>query len=251
MPDPVLPSSESGLEGGHAQEEDETRFVPFQPIFHATRKTVEFSVNRIQSQLTCRLCGGFFRGPFTTTNCHHTFCRGCLGVAFSAGNYDCSTCRTYLGKDIEKAGTFDHVLNDLMEKTLFPQLAHEDRKRENEFYTRRGIAAKVSTSTPLPKKRRLQSSSKIMVELIPDSKSATLQLEHPLIYSENTLRIGQIKKYLTQQLANDNGSAPTKWQISCHDIPLGDELNLVFVFRTVWREPGKILQLLYTEEKVG
>jgi hypothetical protein len=90
-----------------------------------------------------------------------------------------------------------------------------------------------------------------MVELRPGTQSAALQLEHPLIYSENTLRIGQIKKYLKHQLLDTNGSAHTQWQISCHEIPLGDELSLNFVLRTVWREPGKMLQLLYTEERTG
>ena len=253
MPDPVLSSSEKEMEESSSQEKDETAFVPFQPIIHATKKTVEFSVDRIQSQLICRLCGGFFRGPFTTTNCHHTFCRGCLGIAFSAGNFDCSTCHTYLGKDIEKAGTFDHILNDLVEKVLFPQLAQEDVKRENEFYAHRGIDAKVLTSTPSPKKRRLQtfSSKMIIAELVPGPESSALKLEHPLIYSESTLRIGQIKKYLTQMFfANTNIPAPTKWRISCHETPLGDELNLMFVVRTVWRESEKMLQLVYTEENV-
>lgn len=250
MPDPILPRNEEELEELSVQEKDETLS---RPIFHATRRTVEFSVDHIQPQLTCRLCSGFFRGPFTTTNCHHTFCRGCLGIAFSAGNFDCSTCQTYLGKDIEKAGTFDHVLNDLMEKVLFPQLAHEDRKRESEFYTEKGIDAKVSTSTPSsPQKRCRQSSSaKIIVELIPGPESSALKLEHPFIYSENSLRMGQIKKYLTYQFSHANRPGPTKWLLSCHNTPLGDELNLKFVLRTVWRESAKTLQLVYTEEIGG
>lgn len=258
MPHPSSSSSESGSEDRNAQEEEEKTRVLFQPFFHPTRRTIEFSVDRIQSQLTCCLCRGFFRDPFTTAKCHHTFCRGCLGISFRVGNYDCPSCQTYLGTDIEKAGALDHVLNDLMDKILFPQLAHEDRKRENDFYLRRGIDTKLAsparadpTSTQRPKKRLRSYSSKIMVELIPDPKTTIPPLEHPLIYSENTLRIGQIKKYLTHQFESANKPTPHKWQISCHETPLGDELNLVFVLRTVWREPVKMLQLVYTEQKLG
>lgn len=39
---------------------------------------VRFTVRALQSNLRCRLCGGFFREAVTIKDCLHTFCKWCL-----------------------------------------------------------------------------------------------------------------------------------------------------------------------------
>jgi hypothetical protein len=71
-----------------------------------------------------------------------------LGIAFSVSILRLLDLSKVLGEDIEKAGSLDHVMSDLIDKILLPQLAREDRARENDFYERKGIQRKVSLSTP-------------------------------------------------------------------------------------------------------
>lgn len=224
------------------------------PIIHESEGTVEFSVDAIHAQLVCPLCEGLYRDPFTTTKCRHTFCRSCLILVVDAGGGStCPTCETYLGKDVSKFAAPDHVLEVLIDKVLFPEIAEQDLALEREFYRKRRIEPKMVMDSPegdalatagmVPTKRKKKSndpSKEITLELIPDNSSLAPALEYSTIRTQNTIRIGQIKKYLALKLISERSI-----DVSCHGTSLGDELTVAFVHRTLWRETSKRLTLNY------
>jgi hypothetical protein len=130
---------------------------------------VEFSLESIREQLTCRLCGGYFRDPYTLTKCLHTFCKSCLIVAFANTNYECPTCRQYLGQNLQKCALADRVLQNLIDKVLFPEMSRLDRLDEEAFYEKLGLERKpagpeaskvpaVQSPAPIHGKRKEKSS---------------------------------------------------------------------------------------------
>jgi hypothetical protein len=226
--------------------------------FHDEDGMVEFSVDSIHEQLVCHLCGGFYRDPFTTTKCHHTFCRSCLGVALDAQCSNCPKCDTYLGKDMSKFASPDHVLQVLIDKVLFPDIAAEDSAMERDFYRKRGIEPKLDAvdntvqeqSTPAAakrKKKHRKTSKEVTLELLPEESSSNdvvmPALEFPLLRTESSIRVGQIKKYLLLKLPDLEGKGTV--EVLCHGTPLGDELSVGFVLRTVWMEHNEHLRLTY------
>ena len=250
---------------------------------------IEFNADSVHEQLLCYFCGGFFREPFTTTKCCHTFCRSCLGIAVDAGMTACPKCDTYLGRDMSKFALPDPMLQDLIDKILFPRMAAEDAVREREFYRSRGIPPKLdaengngvldqtehiggrresssdyhhaSAQQHARKKIRLDSlREETVFELLPhisssrgdddddDSSSETIPpLEFPLIRTDSSIRIQHLKKYLVLKLDSHAGDKrkPSKIEILCHGIPLGNELSIAFVKRTVWMESSSNLRLTY------
>lgn len=237
---------------------------------------LEFLVDRIHPQLVCSLCEGFFRDPYTTTRCQHTFCHSCLGITIDAGRSTCPTCDTYLGKDITKFSLPDHVLQDLIDKVLFPGVAAQDVQQEKEFYRKRGIEPKLDVANGKPSpgaasgnrkkrtRRRVNDTpgsknllaQEITVEVTPHrpSEDPADSIEYPILRTTGSLRIGQVKKFLEMKLKEKQEreqdkkmtAASAKIQTGCRSIEvlcdgtmLGDELTLAFVSRTVWRESMK------------
>ena len=87
-------------------------------------------------------------------------------------------------------------------------------------------------------------------------------LDLPVLQTVGTVRIGQLKKYLAKQLppppaATSDADTTIVWshiqhqplssvEILCHDVPLGNELSVTFVLKTVWVDEGtKPLALTY------
>ena len=52
--------------------------------------TVDFPVSNLK-HLICSLCNGYFRYPYTVSDCLHTFCRSCLILFFRQGMRCCPT----------------------------------------------------------------------------------------------------------------------------------------------------------------
>jgi len=143
---------------------------------------VEFTLPpSVQERLVCKLCGGFYRNPYTVTKCLHTYCRGCLFLAIERGDYDCVLCGTYLGKDARKFSLPDRVLQAIIDKVLFPDIAAEDARKEADFYRARGIERKPKAGTTGTSKREKRSAAKhggdsqikttsenIILRLVPD-----------------------------------------------------------------------------------
>jgi hypothetical protein len=297
---------------------------------------VEFSLESIREQLTCRLCEGCFREPYTLTKCLHTFCKSCFYLAFARTNYECPTCHQYLGQNLQKCALADRVLQNLIDKVIFPEMAQLDRLNEEAFYEKLGLGRKpagfdsyskvplqqqshaasvqvkrkektsdasegASLGASVKKSKRNQPSTatltddrkqpppsnprslnEVVFRLLPnddaagrgggDATVAVPALQNPYIKTSGSLRIGQLKKYLCQQLnlhptatsaastATDAAPAAAGRALSsssmamaatmtpadqteilevlCHGVPLGNELSVQFVQRAVWFAPS-------------
>ena len=102
---------------------------------------IDFAIVPVQDHLICRLCQGYFRDPYTVTECLHTFCKSCLFFAIQSGYRRCPTCDISLEPDPFKEVLSDRTLQELVNK-IFPQLEPQDDAEEVDFYNRRGIQLK-------------------------------------------------------------------------------------------------------------
>jgi hypothetical protein len=242
----------------------------------------EFSLEPLQDILACQLCKGYFREPYTITKCLHTFCKSCLFFSIGRSNYNCHTCGTYLGKDVTKFSLPDRTMEYLIDKVLFPELVKEDDEQERQFYGKRGIALKhefrevyeddveedeADEAQEGPQKRHKDSDSQgcVTFNLTPqvcDPKSSLSMppLERPHIETQAKIRIGQLKTYIRQQLLSsapssrgetaDGGDSSTNVDktiidVLCNGVPLGNELSVNFILRTVWMDTSNPLTLTY------
>lgn len=234
----------------------------------------EFSLEPLQDMLACQLCKGYFREPYTITKCLHTFCKSCLFFTIGRSHYNCPTCDTYLGKDVTKFSLPDRTMEYLIDKVLFPELVKEDDEQERRFYEKRGIALKhefrevyedddVDTNKEdeadegKPKRQKESDSQGcVMFNLIPqacDPKSSLSMppLERSHIETQARIRIGQLKTYIRQQLLSSSSRGETAdidkttIDILCNGVPLGNELSVNFILRTVWMDDNNPLTLTY------
>ena len=52
------------------------------------KTSVTIPVSTLHQHLICSLCRGYFRDPYTISDCLHTFCRSCLVMYFRKGSID-------------------------------------------------------------------------------------------------------------------------------------------------------------------
>lgn len=233
---------------------------------------VVFDVEKIREQVICTLCGGLFREPYTTLKCYHTFCKSCLAVAlFSDSDNKCPRCDLYLGRQVEisKLALPDRTLETLIDHVFFPEIAKADRELEADFYKRRGIARKNMAATKVPRTFDTQKRQEtISFCLLPDHTNSgdrppPPRLPLPILETNENIRIGQLKKYLTAKLLpmqkalekssplthpEGDGDRPTHggdFEILCNSVPLGNELSVKFILRTVWMDQDQRLTLSY------
>ena len=158
--DTLVIDSDEGENMGEEEEDDEEdeRIDSTPQRKKRTRRVyngmIECNVEPIRSLLTCTLCEGLYREPYTTLKCFHTFCKSCLITAIRASyntpQYNCCPiCQTYFGRDdiVTNNALPDRVLETLIDKVLFPHLSYQDHLFECEFYHKRGIQQKENIST--------------------------------------------------------------------------------------------------------
>ena len=85
---------------------------------------VEFSLAGIQKHLICGLCSGYYKDPYTITDCLHTFCKSCLFYSVASGCHECPLCNVYLGSDPLKVAVLDHGMQDVGITKSFPLELH-------------------------------------------------------------------------------------------------------------------------------
>lgn len=197
----------------------------------------------------------------------------------------CPRCELYFGRleELSSIALPDRTLETLIDKVLFPGLAAADENVEFEFYRRRGISRKDGsaeqnlTEEQLSPSRSTSTSDLVTFCLIPEhvaeeenngcptdgaaasQQSAALPPLHlPFLETRGSIRIGQLKKYLKNKLnlvlsereiddASDDtlDDEDSELEIICNSVPLGNELSVTFVSRTVWMDPAKKLILEY------
>lgn len=214
---------------------------------------VEFALDPVQKQLICPLCNGYFREPYTLIKCSCSFCKSCLFLGVHRGNYKCPLCTVYLGQDVDKVALPDRVLQNLIDKILFPSVAEQDRQREEHFYECLGIDRKTEYASSegkaddvrMKRQRTLDEEDVMVFELLPDPSSrAPAELALPVLETDQAVRIGQLKKYLDDKLRLKLADPLQSLEILCNSVPLGNELSVQFTQRTVW-ESKEPLTLYY------
>jgi hypothetical protein len=90
---------------------------------------VKPDTKKIVEGLTCLLCKGIFRIPFTIVDCQCTFCRACIYKYFIKNNKkdNCPSCRTNLGGSKLKRMFYDERIDDLI-NILFPEFEELDKQ---------------------------------------------------------------------------------------------------------------------------
>jgi len=208
---------------------------------------IEFSAEPLKSIVTCSICEGLFRDPYTTISCRHTFCRSCLETSLHFNpSSSCPTCGSYLGKKLGKFSAADHVLQDLLDKLLFPTVATVDSQQERQFFLERGVGAKKLREEDIlySKGSAWTIDADVTLELVRQGSfdQDFKPLEDSIIRAAGSTRISQIKKYLHIQ----TGLLVSDLEVLCQGTMLGDELSLTFVSRTVWRkDDSPMLWLTY------
>ena len=242
--------------------------------------TITFSLSTVHDYLICELCDGYYRDPYTITDCLHTFCKSCLFCAVECGCYECPSpgCKVYLGKDPlrmveERNAVSDRGLQEFIDRIVFPDIVEQEQEEEKKFYEQQQNNKTSRKSPPqeammkrksetIPSQSSLSfsspsslSSHDIQFTLLPDllsdpkTKRNTNNnnvdvpplLQHPCLKISGQFRIAQVKKYCKETLGMDNN---TNLDILCNGVTLGDEMNLSAVKRLLWHQDSD-MALLY------
>jgi hypothetical protein len=92
-------------------------------------EVINIDREKLVSYLTCFLCKGIFRTPYTINECMHIFCKSCIFKHFyrNQTNDSCPECGMKLGGRPLETLIFDSSINVLVE-TLFPEFNELDRE---------------------------------------------------------------------------------------------------------------------------
>ena len=123
------------------------------------------------------------------------------------------------------------------DKVLFPEIAQQELQDEAAFYKSLGIRRKphIEAAESLTTSAARPAAAQVRFELVPSSNLPAL--EYPTLETQGTIRIGQLKRYLAVKIPNLDLMDPVNdLEILCDDLPLGNELSVTFIIRTVWMD---------------
>ena len=213
---------------------------------------VTFAVESVNPYLVCSICFGYFREPFTITECLHTSCKSCIYLSFHSGNMCCPMCNTDLRPDPYKRILFDRTMNDIVNK-IFPSLERKDTKDLMDFYERRGIKRKHNSKNDEKQAEKAQPSQPLSLDdpveaiLLPETDTLSKSLpplEKPYLRAPGKMKISQLKKYIAMKMKDQNINV-NSIVMFCRESLVGDDLNLNFIQRTKWDDSLGSLVLLY------
>ncbi|XP_014475956.1 PREDICTED: polycomb group protein Psc-like [Dinoponera quadriceps] len=100
---------------------------------------------KLNEQLTCRLCGGYFIDATTIIECLHSFCRSCI-VKYLENNKYCPICEVQVHKSRPLLNIRpDYTLQDIVYK-LVPGCYQNEMRCRREFYAKHpGIRDQVTS----------------------------------------------------------------------------------------------------------
>lgn len=245
---------------------------------------VSFLLSGVHQRFVCSLCSGYYREPYTLTECLHTFCKSCLFYAVSSGCHECPECHTFIGRDgATKFARPDVALQGLVDSVLFPGLAEVEDREAAEFYRRRGVPLKdaaaetatggggvgergiarargdsSSTTTRRSDNKKRRDDDTIEFALFPSpsdrrNKTSIRPLERPFLRVSGRIKMEQLKRYVIQSLGQDGtpGEASSSMhkglEMLCNGVPVGNEMSLGFVDRLLWPH-ASTLELTYAEK---
>jgi hypothetical protein len=96
---------------------------------------LKINVEKLIPLLTCKICHGIFRTPYTINACMHTFCKACIFKYFyqNAELSQCPTCNNSLGGKPLDTLVFDNSINTLI-NILFPEFEIIDKLNTEKMY---------------------------------------------------------------------------------------------------------------------
>ncbi|XP_076298907.1 uncharacterized protein LOC143217983 isoform X2 [Lasioglossum baleicum] len=103
-------------------------------------------LSKLNDQLTCKLCGGYFIDATTIIECLHSFCRSCI-VKYLENNKYCPICEVQVHKSKPLLNIRpDHTLQDIVYK-LVPGCYQNEMRCRREFYSKHPEAC-AQTASP-------------------------------------------------------------------------------------------------------
>ncbi|KAL0118424.1 hypothetical protein PUN28_009231 [Cardiocondyla obscurior] len=101
---------------------------------------------KLNDQLTCKLCGGYFIDATTIIECLHSFCRSCI-VKYLTNNKYCPICEVQIHKSRPLLNIRpDHMLQDIVYK-LVPGCYQNEMRCRREFYAKHPEVCTQSVSS--------------------------------------------------------------------------------------------------------
>ena len=92
---------------------------------------IKINEQKLIEHLTCPLCKGIYRTPYTINECMHTYCKSCIFNYFYSNPSlsKCPTCNIILGGKPLETLIFDNSINAIIE-ILFPEFDTLDREAQ-------------------------------------------------------------------------------------------------------------------------
>ncbi|OWZ19704.1 hypothetical protein PHMEG_0005994 [Phytophthora megakarya] len=215
-------------------------------------RTETLRMTAINEFFTCTLCKGYYRDPYTSKECLHTFCFGCIRgyYVYHPKSSECPTCKVKLGAKPWTKIIPDPAMKELADK-LLPDYSAREEAEERLYYRKLGIKRK-QMDTPRETKSRPKISRSlgpspghmIQFEIYPlRGPDVPLfislgELKAPCMNTQSLLKIMYLRKYLAKKLKI---SKPEEIEILCKGTVVGPEYSLEFIRRTRWKETSKMI----------
>ena len=108
--------------------------------------SIQINKEQLYQLLTCPLCKGIYRTPYTINECMHSFCKSCIYKWFvgSVQKESCPVCKTKIGGRPIDSLIFNNNLETLL-NILFPQFEEIDKDNTKKLY-----AIYRNSGDPLP-----------------------------------------------------------------------------------------------------
>ncbi|EQC35625.1 hypothetical protein SDRG_06909 [Saprolegnia diclina VS20] len=225
--------------------------------------TLHVASSSINPYITCTLCNGYFRQPYTVRECIHTFCKSCIFKHIvTQDKRACPVCEGPFGT-YPLSGTKrkppeivqDHAMEGLVKK-LLAKLDVQDAQDEVAFYAKHDIPHKSNTATGSSQaevKFKKLKGKQLRVVLRPELKSlgppdgsdesAPLRRKHFTYLWQLTerYRIFDVKILLRKMLRlRGRLVEPQDLEVRCAGQLLGKEHTLIFIQKAMWKKDGPI-----------
>ncbi|GMT23570.1 hypothetical protein PFISCL1PPCAC_14867 [Pristionchus fissidentatus] len=224
------------------------------------RKEFVLPLEKINPQITCPICKGYFIEATTVTECLHTFCKSCLLSHFEEGHSNCPKCDIIIHQSHPSHYvSFDRTMQDIVHK-LVPGLNHEETERRKDHRAaRRKAAGKEEIvkeekeddhntnrcyTEDDPRLSHHRGDDQVVVRLIPER--GLEPVSRPVVRTSHMTTINTLKRYLSLIMWNDS-SKYNQVDLFCNGELMGRDYSMRFIQITKWRhhKPGTPLALTY------
>lgn len=213
-------------------------------------------LKKVNPCITCGLCKGYLVEATTITECLHTFCRSCL-VKFLLENNTCPRCGILIHQSHPlNYISHDRTMQDIVYK-LVPNLQENEKRRQVEFYRKRGLQMPHGESYEDDKKNIEKSSpdkednkdyhrldEQVNVCLECQEINILKSLKRRILRLSSQATVTHLKKFVALKVF-DSIDRYRDIDILCNNELLGKDHMLKFIIATRWRLADGPLLLHY------